>query len=103
MLDARRRADRKQREVHMVIAITQFFKRLAEHFFFFALHVRYHIPMKTPPDTPEFREFTGVLRQILKVSKPELDARIAAQKKSGKRLSKPSASRVPVVPPKRAV
>lgn len=87
----------------MLIAKTQFMQRVAKHLFFFALHVRYHIPMKTPPDNPEFASFTEGLKQILTVSKTELDARIAAQKKSGKRLSKPSASRVPVVRPKRAV
>jgi len=59
--------------------------------------------MKPPPDTPEFQRFTDALKQILKVSKPELQARMAAQRKSGKRLSKPSASRVPVSPPKPVV
>ena len=58
--------------------------------------------MKRPPDTPEFREFTKGLRQVLSVSKTELEARIEAQKKSGKRLSKRSASRVSVASPKRA-
>ncbi|MGA9587413.1 MAG: hypothetical protein WBQ95_18930 [Terracidiphilus sp.] len=56
--------------------------------------------MKKPPDDPEFQRFTEGLKQVLKVSKTELDARIAAHKKSGKRLSKPSASRVPVSPSK---
>ena len=60
--------------------------------------------MKPPPNTPEFAAFTEGLKQVLAVSKPELKARMEAQKKSGKRLSKPSASRVPVVAkPKRAV
>jgi hypothetical protein len=60
--------------------------------------------MKTPPANPEFAAFTEGLKQILTVSKPELIARMAAQKQSGKRLSKPLASRVPVVSkPKRAV
>ena len=59
--------------------------------------------MKKPPDTPEFAKFTEALSQILKVSKPELQARIEAHKKSGKRLSKPSASRVPVSPSKPVV
>jgi hypothetical protein len=61
------------------------------------------LPMKTPPDNPEFRAFTEGLKQILTVSKPELKRRMEAQKKSGKRLSKPSASRVPVARPKRAI
>jgi hypothetical protein len=52
-------------------------------------------PMKTPPDTPEFRKFTDAMRGILSVSKTEMQARIAAQKESGKRLSK-SSSRVSV-------
>lgn len=56
---------------------------------------RYSIPMKTPPDTPEFRKFATAMRDILSVSKTELQSRIEAQKKSGKRLSKPS-SRVSV-------
>jgi len=51
--------------------------------------------MKTPPNTPEFRNFTTAMRDILSVSKAELQARIEAQKESGKRLSKPS-SRVSV-------
>jgi hypothetical protein len=51
--------------------------------------------MKPTPDTPEFRKFTTAMRDILSVSKTELQARIEAQKESGKRLSKPS-SRVSV-------
>jgi hypothetical protein len=51
--------------------------------------------MKTPPATPEFAKFTTAMRDILKVSKTEIQSRIAAQKESGKRLSKPS-SRVSV-------
>lgn len=49
--------------------------------------------MKPPPDTPEFAKFTAGLKQILKVSKTELQARIEAQKRSGKRLTRASASR----------
>jgi len=49
--------------------------------------------MKTPPDTPEFARFTTALKELLKVSKGELQERIEAHKRSGKRLSKPSASR----------
>jgi hypothetical protein len=38
---------------------------------------RYYIRMKTPPDTPEFARFSNAAREILKVSKSELDQRIA--------------------------
>jgi len=44
--------------------------------------------MKTPPNTPEFSRFTTAVRDILKVSKGEMQTRIEAQKESGKRLSK---------------
>jgi hypothetical protein len=44
--------------------------------------------MKTPPDTPEFGRFTNAMRNILKVSKSEMQTRIETQKESGKRLSK---------------
>jgi hypothetical protein len=44
--------------------------------------------MKTPPKTPEFTRFTAAMRDILKVSKGEMQTRIEAQKESGKRLSK---------------
>ncbi len=44
--------------------------------------------MKPPPDTPEFARFTTAMRDIMKVSKGELQKRIEAQKESGKRLSK---------------
>jgi hypothetical protein len=48
--------------------------------------------MKTPPDTPEFAKFATAVQDILKVSKGEMRTRIEAQKESGKRLSKGSAS-----------
>ena len=48
----------------------------------------YSSPMKTPPDTPEFANFTSAMRDIMKVSKSELQARIEAQKESGKQLSR---------------
>jgi hypothetical protein len=51
--------------------------------------------MKPPPDTPEFRNFTTAMRQLMSVSKTEMQSRLEAQKESGKRLSKP-ASRVSV-------
>jgi hypothetical protein len=44
--------------------------------------------MKTPPKTPEFTRFTAAVRDILTVSKAEMETRIEAQKESGKRLSK---------------
>jgi hypothetical protein len=44
--------------------------------------------MKTPPGTPEFAKFTTAVRDILKVSKSEMQTRIEAHKESGKRLSK---------------
>jgi hypothetical protein len=44
--------------------------------------------MKTPPDTPEFARFTEAVKDILKVSKREMQTRIETQKESGKRLSK---------------
>jgi hypothetical protein len=56
--------------------------------------------MKKPPKTPEFERFTEGLRRVLSVSKTELEARMEAQKKSGKRLPKRSAFRVPVSEPK---
>ena len=45
--------------------------------------------MKPPPDTPEFARFTAAMRQIMKVSKVELNRRLAEEK----RKPKPSASR----------
>ncbi len=48
--------------------------------------------MKTPPATPEFAKFTAAVQDILKVSKGEMRTRMEAQKESGKRLSKGSAS-----------
>ena len=51
--------------------------------------------MKTPPNTPEFARFTTAVRDILKVSKNEMNERIEAHKESGKRLSKGSSSLAP--------
>jgi hypothetical protein len=51
--------------------------------------------MKPPPTSPTFARFTSAMRDIMSVSKTEMQARIEAQKESGKRLSKPS-SRVSV-------
>ena len=60
---------------------------------------RYHNAMKPPPDNPEFTRFTGAMRDILKVSKTEMNRRIEAEKK---RKSKTSASPVSAVASKRA-
>jgi hypothetical protein len=49
---------------------------------------RYSNPMKTPPATPEFARFTAAVRDVLKVSKSEMETRIEAHKRTGKRLSK---------------
>jgi hypothetical protein len=46
------------------------------------------VEMKTPPDNPEFAKFTNAMRDVLKVSKEELNRRMEAE-----RLSKSSASR----------
>jgi hypothetical protein len=51
---------------------------------------RYHKPMKTPPDNPEFARFTSAMREMMKVSKTEMNRRIDAEKK---RKTKASASR----------
>jgi hypothetical protein len=48
--------------------------------------------MKTPPDTQEFSRFTTAMRDILKVSKGEMEKRMERQRESGKRLSKGSSS-----------
>ena len=55
--------------------------------------------MKKPPDNPEFARFTDAMRQIMGVSKTELQRRIEAEKteKKGKRI-KSSASPVPASP-----
>ncbi len=53
--------------------------------------------MKTPPATPEFARFTSAVADILKVSPREMKIRMEAQKESGKRLSKGSASLSPRV------
>jgi hypothetical protein len=47
--------------------------------------------MKTPPDNPEFAKFTSAMREMMKVSKTELNKRIETEK----RKPKTSASRVP--------
>jgi len=46
--------------------------------------------MKPPPNSPEFSRFTGAMRDILKVSKVEMNRRIEAEKR------KPKASASPV-------
>lgn len=54
-----------------------------------------------PPKDAEFTKFTNAMRDILKVSKTELNRRIEADK-TEKRKTKSSASRVSGVSPKRA-
>jgi hypothetical protein len=54
--------------------------------------VRYYIPMKPPPKTPEFERFTEALRQIVQVPKKKVEARMNAakrerQRQRGKRAS----------------
>ena len=44
--------------------------------------------MKTPPDNPEFIRFTSAMRDIVKVSKAELNRRM----ESGKRTANAAAS-----------
>ena len=44
--------------------------------------------MKPPPGTPEFAKFTAAVQDILKVSKGEMETRMEAHKRTGKRLSK---------------
>lgn len=63
----------------------------------FPLRVFYNLTMKPPPDTPEFTRFSKAVRDILKVSKGEMQTRIEAHRESGKRLSKGSASLAPRV------
>ncbi len=45
--------------------------------------------MKKPPDNPEFQRFTSAMRDILKVSKTELQRRMEDEK-TAKRTSKAS-------------
>jgi len=54
--------------------------------------------MKQPPNSPEFQKFTQAMRDILKVSKSELQRRAEAEK----RKPKASASRASVASPRRA-
>lgn len=54
--------------------------------------------MKMPPDTPEFARFTQAMRDIMKVSKTELQTRMEAEK----RKTKAPASRASAASSKRA-
>jgi hypothetical protein len=56
--------------------------------------MHYHSFMKKPPDNPEFARFTEAMRTIMKVSKTEVDRRMAETKKG--RRTKTSASPVAV-------
>ena len=60
---------------------------------------RYDNPMKKPPDNPEFARFTEAMRDIMKVSKVELQRRMDAVK----RKPRYRASRASGASPKRAV
>lgn len=42
-------------------------------------------------ESPEFRKFKGIMRNILKVSKSDLDAKIRSAKKRSPRLANPNA------------
>lgn len=53
-----------------------------------------------PPKDAEFTKFTNAMRDILKVSKTELNRRLEAEK-TEKRKAKPPASRVSAASPKR--
>lgn len=44
------------------------------------LKLRYPSPMKPPPDDPEFRHFTEAMRQMMKVSKAEIQKRMEEEK-----------------------
>jgi hypothetical protein len=81
VLESRFRTNGLEREIHILVAKTQFMERIAKHLFFFALHVRYHNGMKPPPDDPQFRKFTDAMRTIMSVSKTELKKREAEEKK----------------------
>jgi hypothetical protein len=44
------------------------------------LQSRYHIRMKTEPTTPEMKRFNEALRDVLRVSKTDLNLMLAAEK-----------------------
>jgi hypothetical protein len=54
--------------------------------------------MKPPPDNPEFAKFTEAMRQIMKVSKAEVQDRM--DEKKTERRARTAVSRVPVAPTK---
>jgi len=51
--------------------------------------------MKTPPDNPEFARFTSAMRQIMTVSKTELNRRMEAEKRKPKASAFPSSVALP--------
>ena len=53
--------------------------------------------MRKPPKNPEFDRFYAALKTVLSVSPEEMQRRIEAQKETGKRLPKGSASLDPAV------
>lgn len=56
------------------------------------LCVRYHTGMKTPPDSPEFAKFSQAMRDILGVSKEEMQRRMDEEKQERGREAKTSSS-----------
>jgi hypothetical protein len=48
--------------------------------------------MKTPPDSPEFSKFSQAMRDILGVSKEEMQKRMDAEKQERGREAKTSSS-----------
>lgn len=48
--------------------------------------------MKTPPDSPEFSRFTEAMRDILSVSKEELEKRMRDEKQERGQTANPSSS-----------
>lgn len=52
------------------------------------VRLRYHKPMKKPPDNPEFARFTEAMRHIMTVPKTAIREREEATKKQGKRLGR---------------
>ena len=68
--------------------------RIFRHTHLQTLRLRYHNPMKPPPDNPEFAKFTEAMRQIMKVPKAEIQERMEATKTE--RRARTSVSPAPV-------
>ncbi len=69
--------------------------------FFSFFGLRYHSSMNPPKDA-EFQKFTSAMRDILKVSKTDLQRRMRDEKAEKRKPSKTSASRASGASPKRA-